>query len=179
MAKKLKLPIEPMEAQLTDEIPTGEEWQYEPKWDGFRCIAVRDGKKVTLQSKAGQPLARYFPEIVEALASLRPQQFALDGELVVREGKGLSFDALLQRVHPAKSRVLKLSTETPAVYIVFDMLMDDRGRVLLSARYASVARRWIPSRKRTSSNSRGFGCRPVPPISMWHAAGSVQVAKNR
>src|SRR5947207_11955748 len=105
MALKLKPPYPPMEARLVAGIPAGPQWQYEPKWDGFRCLAFREGKKVELQSKSGQVLTRYFPEIVAALAGLKADRFVLDGELVVPEGKGLSFDALLQRIHPAESRV--------------------------------------------------------------------------
>src|SRR5678815_4217625 len=101
-------PLAPMEALLVDEIPTGEGWQYEPKWDGFRCLAFRDGKDVQLQSKAGQPLARYFPELVEAVLKLEPTRFVLDGEIVIpTDDGGFSFDALLQRIHPAASRVKK------------------------------------------------------------------------
>jgi ATP-dependent DNA ligase len=130
MALKLKRPYPPMEAKLVAEIPTGPGWQYEPKWDGFRCLAFRDGTKVELQSKAGQPLTRYFPEIVAALGALKANRFVLDGELVVPEGKGLSFDALLQRLHPAESRVRKLAAATPAMYVVFDLLLDDAGKLL-------------------------------------------------
>ena len=117
-----------MEALLVSEIPEGENWEYEPKWDGFRCLAFRDGKKVELQSKSGQPLERYFPEIVEALLKLKATKFVLDGELVIPVKGGLSFDDLLQRIHPAASRVAKLSKETPAHFIVFDLLVDDAGK---------------------------------------------------
>jgi ATP-dependent DNA ligase len=125
-------PLEPMLAQLVGEIPEGDEWQYEPKWDGFRCLAFRDGQSVELQSKAGQTLTRYFPEVAEAVAALPPSQFVLDGEIVVPVGKRLSFDDLLQRIHPAESRVRKLAHETPALFIVFDLLVDEKGRSLLS-----------------------------------------------
>lgn len=120
-----------MEALLVNEIPAGENWEYEPKWDGFRCLAFRDGPKVELQSKSGQPLERYFPEVVEALLKLEPSKFVLDGELVIPVGDGLSFDDLLQRIHPAASRVLKLSRETPAQFIVFDLLVDESGKALV------------------------------------------------
>ena len=120
-----------MEALLVSEIPSGENWEYEPKWDGFRCLAFRDGDKVELQSKSGQPLERYFPEIVEKLLKLKPSKFLLDGELVIPWEDGLSFDLLLQRIHPAASRVLKLSKETPAKLIVFDLLVDDGGKALV------------------------------------------------
>jgi ATP-dependent DNA ligase len=120
-----------MEALLVSEIPTGASWEYEPKWDGFRCLAFRDGDKVELQSKSGQPLERYFPEVVEALLKLKPSKFVLDGELVIPVEGGLSFDDLLQRIHPAASRVLKLSRETPAQFIVFDLLVDDSAKALV------------------------------------------------
>jgi ATP-dependent DNA ligase len=118
-----------MDALLVSEIPTGAgAWQYEPKWDGFRCLAFRDGRHVDLQSKSGQPLGRYFPEVVEALLRLKATRFVLDGELVVPEGHALSFDALLQRIHPSASRIKKLAGLTPASFIVFDLLADATGR---------------------------------------------------
>jgi ATP-dependent DNA ligase len=126
----LKPPLPPMEARLVDEIPVGGGWQYEPKWDGFRCVAFRDGKQIYLQSKAGQPLARYFPDIVDVLATLSEQQFVLDGELVVPVSGALSFDELQLRLHPAASRVQKLAKAHPSMYIVFDLLAAN-GRVYL------------------------------------------------
>lgn len=117
-----------MEALLVSEIPAGEHWEYEPKWDGFRCLAFRDGNGVELQSKSGQALGRYFPEIVAALLRLKAAKFVIDGELVIPVKGGLSFDDLLQRIHPAASRVAKLSKETPAHFIVFDLLVDDAGK---------------------------------------------------
>ena len=128
---KLKPPLPPMEALSVDEIPTGNQWQYEPKWDGFRCVAFRDRDHIELQSKSGQPLARYFPELVESLRSLKTKQFVLDGEIVVPIAGRLSFDELLMRIHPAASRIKKLSAEHPASYIVFDLLQTDRGKSLL------------------------------------------------
>src|SRR4249919_204642 len=98
----LKPSIPPMEARSVDEIPTGEEWQYEPKWDGFRCLAFRDGDNIFLQSKNGQPLARYFPDVAAYVAKLAKQQFVLDGELVIPIGGALSFDELQLRLHPAR-----------------------------------------------------------------------------
>jgi ATP-dependent DNA ligase len=127
----LKRPYPPMEARSVDAVPTGEEWQYEPKWDGFRCLAFRDGESVVLQSKAGEPLQRYFPELVEALRAVKAQKFVLDGEVVVPRGKALSFDDLLQRIHPAESRVRKLAAETPAILIAFDLLVDEKGAALV------------------------------------------------
>src|SRR5205814_4848554 len=105
---RLKIPLPPMEAATVDEIPTGAEWQYEPKWDGFRCLAFRRGKKIELQSKSGKPLTRYFPEVAADLAKLRATEFVLDGEIVIPIGNRLSFDDLLMRIHPAVSRVRKL-----------------------------------------------------------------------
>ncbi|HUR44987.1 MAG TPA: ATP-dependent DNA ligase [Candidatus Saccharimonadales bacterium] len=128
MSLPIKPPFAPMEALLVDEIPKGEGWEYEPKWDGFRCLIFRDGKKLELQSKAGQPLTRYFPEMAEAASNLPADKFVLDGELVIPEGKTLSFDQLLQRIHPAESRVRKLSAEHPALFIAFDLLVDGKGK---------------------------------------------------
>jgi ATP-dependent DNA ligase len=119
-----------MEARSVEEIPTGKEWQYEPKWDGFRCLAFRDGDKIFLQSKNGQPLARYFPDIVANVAKLPQQQFVLDGELVIPIGGALSFDELQLRLHPAASRVQKLAAAHPAVYILFDLLAEARESYL-------------------------------------------------
>jgi ATP-dependent DNA ligase len=115
----------PMEALLAAELPDGEGWQFEPKWDGFRCLARRDGDEVTLTSKSGKPLARYFPEVVETLRGLGTKRFIIDGELIISVGDALSFDALQLRLHPAESRVRKLSKETPAELMVFDLLELD------------------------------------------------------
>ena len=131
MPLPLQPPYPPMEAKLVEDIPSGKQWQYEPKWDGFRCLAFRDGDNVELQSKAGQPLGRYFPEVIEAVRALKPQKFVLDGEIVVPVEGELSFDDLLQRIHPAESRIKKLAAATPAVYIVFDLLVNDRGAALV------------------------------------------------
>lgn len=120
----------PMEARLVDELPSGDEWQYEPKWDGFRCLAFRDDAKVDLMSKAGKPLARYFPELVETMLAIDAKRFVLDGEIVIPVGDSLSFDDLLLRIHPAKSRVIKLAEERPATLIVFDLLVDEHGTAL-------------------------------------------------
>ena len=114
-----------MEALLAAELPEGEGWQFEPKWDGFRCLARRDGEQVTLTSKSGKPLARYFPEVVERLRRVPAKQFLLDGELIIPVGDALSFDALQLRLHPAESRVRKLSAETPAELMAFDLLELD------------------------------------------------------
>jgi len=118
----------PMEAQPAPELPVGPEWQYEPKWDGFRCLVFRDRTRIDLQSKAGKPLTRYFPELVRAFYELGVSKFVLDGEIVIPVGGSLSFDHLLMRIHPAASRIQRLSQETPAVFVVFDLLVDDRGK---------------------------------------------------
>ncbi len=124
-------PYPPMEALLVDALPTGPGWQYEPKWDGFRCLVFRNGRSVELQSKSGQSLTRYFPEVVDAVRSVRARAFVLDGEIVIPLDGQLSFDDLLQRIHPAESRVKKLSAERPALLVVFDLLADTRGRALV------------------------------------------------
>jgi ATP-dependent DNA ligase len=111
-----------MEALLAAELPEGKDWQFEPKWDGFRCLARRDGEDVTLTSKSGKPLARYFPEVVDMLRGLKTKQFLLDGELIIPVGDALSFDALQLRLHPAESRVRKLAMQTPAELMAFDLL---------------------------------------------------------
>jgi len=132
---KSKLPITrpflPMEAKSVEEIPTGSNWQYEPKWDGFQCVAFREGSSVELQSKSAQSLTRYFPELVAALGKLKPDKFVLDGELIVLVNEKLSFDDLLQRIHPAASRVAKLAVQTPAKFVLFDLLVDAKGRSLI------------------------------------------------
>jgi len=132
MKLPIAMPFPPMEARITSEVPIGPEWEYEPKWDGFRCLAFRSGKEVELQSKAGQSLSRYFPEIVAALLELDASKFVLDGELILPVDGRLSFDDLLQRIHPAPSRVQTLSRSHPAKFVVFDLLVDDAGHSLLA-----------------------------------------------
>jgi len=124
----IRPPYPPMEAKAVEEIPSGEGWQYEPKWDGFRCLVFRDGGSVALQSKAGQPLGRYFPEMVEAFSKLPAKTFVLDGEIVILRDGHLSFDDLLMRIHPAESRIRKLAQETPATFFAFDLLVDEKGK---------------------------------------------------
>jgi ATP-dependent DNA ligase len=127
----VKLSLKPMEAKSVEEIPRSEEWQYEPKWDGFRCIVFRDGDKIQLQSKSGRPLGRYFPDVVEALRQLGAKKFVLDSEIVIPVRARLSFDQLLMRIHPAESRVRKLAEEHPAMLVLFDLLADSRGKSFL------------------------------------------------
>jgi ATP-dependent DNA ligase len=121
---KLKVPA-PMEAQLAAELPEGKGWQYEPKWDGFRCLARRDGDEVTLISKSGKPLSRYFPDVVDVLRALKSREFLLDGELIIPAGDALSFEELQLRLHPAESRVRKLAAAHPAELMLFDLLEID------------------------------------------------------
>jgi ATP-dependent DNA ligase len=133
-----------MEARQVETLPSGPGWQFEPKWDGFRCLAGRRGDRIELLGRSGKSLARYFPEMVEALKAVRPRRFVLDGELVIPVGAELSFEALQMRLHPADSRVRRLASETPALLIVFDLLEGDGGRDLraspLSHRRAELER---------------------------------------
>lgn len=119
-----------MEARAATELPSGAGWQYEPKWDGFRALVFRDGDRIALQSKSGQSLTRYFPELVEALVALVPERFVLDGEIVILRDGHLQFDDLLQRIHPADSRIRKLAADTPVTLLAFDLLVDGRGHDL-------------------------------------------------
>jgi ATP-dependent DNA ligase len=114
-------PLEPMLAAVADGIPTGD-WIYEPKWDGFRALVFRDGDEVYLQSRDLKPLDRYFPELLDPLRASLPRRCVLDGEIVIAGRHGLEFESLLQRIHPAASRVEKLSRETPASFVAFDLL---------------------------------------------------------
>ncbi|MGC1686463.1 MAG: ATP-dependent DNA ligase [Candidatus Acidiferrales bacterium] len=132
MSLSLPKSYAPMEAQPAEVLPHGSNWHYEPKWDGFRCLAFRDGDRVDLESKSGKPLTRYFPELVTSVLKIRAKKFVLDGEIVIPIEGNLSFDHLLMRIHPAASRVEKLSKETPSVFIVFDLLVDSAGKQLTS-----------------------------------------------
>jgi ATP-dependent DNA ligase len=115
-----------MEARTAESLPTGRGWQFEPKWDGFRCLAFKDGSRVALMAKSGKPLTDFFPEIVETLQAVRSPRFVADGELVIPIGDVLSFDALQMRLHPAESRRRKLAAETPALMVLFDLLADGK-----------------------------------------------------
>src|SRR5579884_558400 len=128
----IPMPLPPMEATRADRLPLGEGWQFEPKWDGFRCLVFRSEKEIVLQSKAGQPLSRYFPELVDAFMSLPEHSFVLDGEIVVFRNGVASFDDLLLRIHPAASRVTKLAHETPATFMAFDLLYSTTAGSLLN-----------------------------------------------
>jgi ATP-dependent DNA ligase len=128
----IRPPFPPMEAKSVERIPQGAGWLYEPKWDGFRCLVFRAGDQVLLQSKSGQPLGRYFPEVIEAARAAPAQPFVLDGEIVVARDGALAFDDLLQRIHPAESRVKRLARETPATLLAFDLLVDTTGDSLVT-----------------------------------------------
>jgi ATP-dependent DNA ligase len=121
MALPVEPPLEPMLGRLVRELPEGE-FVYEPKWDGFRCLAFRDGDEVDLRSRHGRPFARYFPEVVDALLAVRTERVVLDGELLACRDGQFDFPALMSRLHPAASRVARLATETPAVLVAFDLL---------------------------------------------------------
>lgn len=128
----LPLDTAPMEARTAEALPEGEGWQYEPKWDGFRCLAFKAGDAVDLRAKSGKPLGRYFPEMMALLRGLAAEHFVIDGELVVPIEGRLAFDALQMRLHPAASRIRKLSRATPARFILFDMLATPQRRLLLT-----------------------------------------------
>ena len=131
-----------MEAKSADALPDNNgQWQYEPKWDGFRCLAFKAGDEVELRAKSGKPLGRYFPEVLAMLRDLNAQQFVVDGEIVIEVEGSFSFDALQMRLHPAESRIRKLSAETPAKLILFDMLASADANLMdqpLSARRAAL-----------------------------------------
>src|SRR3712207_4212692 len=119
MSLPVEPPVAPMLARLTSTVPEGA-FRYEPKWDGFRCLAFRDGSRVDRRSRPDQPLARYFPEVVEALLDLREDMVVLDGEIVPAGQAGFAFADLMTRLHPAASRVERLRRELPAAYVAFD-----------------------------------------------------------
>ena len=152
MTLPLAYPYPPMEADSADTLPDGDAWLYEPKWDGFRSLAFKDKDGVRIQSKAGKPLGRYFPDIVEAVDRLKAKQFVLDGEIVIPVNGRLSFDELLLRVHPAESRVRTLVEAHPARLVAFDLLVDERGRSLVDLplaerrpRLEGFARKYFPA----------------------------------
>lgn len=164
-------PFEPMEAKLVADLPAGDGWQYEPKWDGFRCIAVKTGDAVALWSKAGKPLGRYFPEVVATLAAI-DGDFVLDGELLIPVGPTLSFGALQMRLHPAESRIRRLSTETPARLMLFDCLASE-GAMLADRPLAE--RRTALERFHARHRSAGLRLSPAtddPAVSRRWLAGT-------
>ena len=158
-----------MEARSVEEIPTGDGWQYEPKWDGFRCLAFRNGDEISLQSKSGQPLARYFPDVAANVAKLRQREFVLDGELVIPISGALSFDELQLRLHPAASRVQKLAAAHPAIYIVFDVLAEN-GKSYLKLN--------LRERRRLLEKFARSNLRSAKSIRLSPATTDYDVAKN-
>lgn len=170
MSLPLRPPFYPMEAKRVAEIPDEPGWAYEPKWDGFRCVAFRDGGKIDLQSKAAKPLARYFPEIATALLAVKADQFVLDGELIVPVDGRLSFDDLLQRIHPAASRIRKLAAERPARYVLFDYLADGKTTLVtlsFEARRAKLERFFKSVLRRQSSLMLSLSTRDLAVARGW------------
>jgi ATP-dependent DNA ligase len=124
---KVKPPVSPMLAKLAREMPVGDQWAYEPKWDGFRCIVFRDGDDIELGSRNERPLTRYFPDLIEPLRAALPDGAVVDGEIVIKTDAGLDFDLLSLRIHPAASRVAMLAEETPAAFVAFDLLAEGKN----------------------------------------------------
>jgi ATP-dependent DNA ligase len=127
----LPLDTPPMEARSAKELPQGEDWQYEPKWDGFRCLAFKEGNQIDLRAKSGKPLGRYFPEMITLLRNWPSVRFVVDGELIVEINGQPAFDALQMRLHPAESRIRKLADETPSKFVLFDLLASEDGKPVL------------------------------------------------
>jgi ATP-dependent DNA ligase len=130
MSLPLAPPVQPQLARSAKELPQGEDWRFEPKWDGFRTIVFRDGPDVHLQSRSGRPMNRYFPEVVEQVLELPGERLVLDGELIVVVDGVQEFDLLSQRIHPAASRVQRLRQETPAAFVAFDLLAEEDETLL-------------------------------------------------
>ncbi|MFL5366971.1 MAG: ATP-dependent DNA ligase, partial [Myxococcales bacterium] len=162
----MKPPVEPMLAKLSEDLPAGDDFLYEPKWDGFRCLVFRDGGEPYLQSRELKPLDRYFPELIEPLARQIPERCALDGEIVIAGPEGLAFEALLLRIHPAASRVKLLAQQTPASYVAFDLLALD-GEDLLDR----------PLSERREKLERALG-KAKPPIHLTPATRDLDVARD-
>lgn len=163
----LQPPVEPMEAKRVAKIPAGDHWQFEPKWDGFRAIVFRSGDEIAIQSKAGQPLGRYFPELVEAFRALKAKQFILDGEIVISVGGRLSFDDLLLRIHPAESRIRKLAESSPASFFAFD---------ILALKQKELAK--LPIEERRAELERFFESVDSPSIQLSPATTDRKVAND-
>jgi len=159
-------PVAPMLAKLARQLPEADDLVYEPKWDGFRCIVFRDGDEVELGSRNERPLTRYFPELLEPLRGGLPARAVVDGEIVIAGGKGLDFDALLQRIHPAASRVELLAGTTPASFVAFDLLaVDDRDL------------RPTPFRQRRALLEEALGT-ASPPVHLTPATTDAAVARD-
>ena len=151
----VELALSPMEARAVAHLPTGPGWQYEPKWDGFRCLAFRAGDEVEIKAKSGKSLSPFFPEVLANLRSLKWRSFVLDGELTIARDGALSFDALQARLHPAESRIRRLAAEAPAVLVTFDCLLLKRGKPLLSRPFIE---------RRALLESDPEGARQSPPV---------------
>ncbi|HEX6920613.1 MAG TPA: ATP-dependent DNA ligase, partial [Actinomycetes bacterium] len=158
-------PLSPMLAKSVKTIPTGD-YLYEPKWDGFRCIAFRDGDEVELASRGERPLTRYFPEVVAALKANLPERCVVDGEIVIAAGDRLDFEALLQRIHPAESRVNLLAAQTPASFVGFDLLAVDDESLLAS-----------PFRERRERLTAAFAD-AAPPVFVTPATDDIETARH-
>ena len=169
MSLPLRRTYAPMEAQLVGELPVGPGWQYEPKWDGFRCLAFKDDDRVDVMSKAGKPLARYFPDVVELLRQIDAPRFVLDGEIVIPFDGSLSFDELLLRIHPAKSRVEKLSREHPAALVAFDLLVDADGASLIK----------LPLAERRSRLEAFVAAHVAPGARVWLSPATTEMKTVR
>jgi ATP-dependent DNA ligase len=131
----ISLALAPMEAVSVPSLPTDPGWQFEPKWDGFRCLAFRAGQEVEIGAKSGKSLPRFFPEVLDNLRALPNQHFVLDGELVVPVEGELSFDALQMRLHPAETRIRRLAADTPATFVAFDCLLAEPHQPLLQEQF--------------------------------------------
>lgn len=156
----IPLGLEPMEAQLVADLPEGDGWQFEPKWDGFRCLAFRAGADVEIKAKSGKSLSRFFPEVVANLRALVRPAFVLDGELIITMNGVASFEALQMRLHPAASRVERLSQESPGELVAFDCLLVDAGRPLLHEPMAD-RRRALEGFFREEGDRHGIRITPV------------------
>ena len=157
----IPLMLAPMEARLVAEQPVGDGWQYEPKWDGFRCLAFRGGEEVELRAKSGKSLTRFFPEVVVNLRAMPLDPFVIDGELVIEIGKVPDFNALQMRLHPAESRIRRLASDTPATFVAFDCLLRQLGKPLL-ARPFSDRRRVLEAVAADMGEGTGLGSLPLP-----------------
>ncbi len=154
------LTLHPMEARLAAELPAGAGWQYEPKWDGFRCLAFRAGREVEIKAKSGKSLARFFPEVLDNLRALATPHLVLDGELTIASTEAQSFTALQSRLHPAASRIRRLAAEAPATFIVFDCLLHAPGKPLLSLPFAARRRALEAVFARGLGKARGLALTP-------------------
>jgi len=173
----------PMEARSAERLPDGAGWWFEPKWDGFRCIAIRQGDDVVLEAKSGKPLGRYFPEVVEQLRGLAPDPFAVDGELLVQSGGRFSFEALQMRLHPSETRIRRLAGETPASLALFDMLLAPDGadlRTLVLSERRRALENFISALPRTPALSLTPGTAERALAQTWIDEGKLEgvVAKR-